>query len=87
VSKVKIEAFLSNSTCSSDVSLSKLLEEIEEEFGDKVEIVIWEGHNELFEEYNLTALPAVVVEELIKIIGFCPSKESLVSALQEVGVE
>jgi hypothetical protein len=84
---VKIEAFLSNSTCSSDVSLSKLLEEIEEEFGDKVEIVIWEGHNELFEEYNLTALPAVVVEELIKIIGFCPSKESLVSALQEVGVE
>jgi len=64
-----------------------LLEEIEEEFGDKVEIVIWEGHNELFEEYNLTALPAVVVEELIKIIGFCPSKESLVSALQEVGVE
>jgi len=87
VSKVKIEAFLSNSTCSSDVSLSKLLEEIEEEFGDKVEIVIWEGHNELFEEYNLTALPAVVVEEMVKITGFCPSKESLVSALQEVGVE
>jgi hypothetical protein len=84
---VKIEAFLSNSTCSSDVSLSKLLEEIEEEFGDKVEIVIWEGHNELFEEYNLTALPAVVVEEMVKITGFCPSKESLVSALQEVGVE
>lgn len=87
MSKVKIEAFLSNSTCSSDVSLSKLLEEIEEEFGDKVEIVIWEGHNELFEEYNLTALPAVVVEEMVKITGFCPSKESLVSALQEVGVE
>ena len=36
MNKVKIEAFLSIPTCSGGVSLSKLLKEIEEEFGDKV---------------------------------------------------
>lgn len=87
MSKVKIEAFVSIPTCSGGVTLSKLLREIEKEFGDKVEIVIYEGHNELFEEYNLTVAPAVVVGELIKIMGVCPSKETLVSALREAGLE
>ena len=87
MSKVKIEAFLSVPTCSGGISLSRLLKEIEREFGDKVEIVTYEGHNELFEEYGLTAAPAVVVGELVRIIGVCPSKESLVSALREAGLE
>ena len=87
MSKVKIEAFLSVPTCSGGVSLSRLLKEIEREFGDKVEIVIYEGQNELFEEYGLTSAPAVVVGELVRIMGVCPSKESLVSALREAGLE
>jgi len=87
VSRVKVEAFLSVPTCSGGVSLSKLLREIKQEFGDKVEIVTYEGHNELFEEYNLTTAPAVVVEELVKIMGVCPSKETLISALRDAGLE
>ena len=87
MSKVKIEAFLSVPTCSGGVSLSRLLKEIEREFGDKVEIVTYEGQNELFEEYGLTSAPAVVVGELVRIMGVCPSKESLVSALREAGLE
>jgi len=87
MSKVKIEAFLSIPTCSGGVSLSKLLKEIEEEFGDKVEVITYKGHNELFEKYNLTAAPAVVVGELVRIMGVCPSKESLISALREAGLE
>jgi predicted DsbA family dithiol-disulfide isomerase len=87
VSKVKIEVFLSTFNDSNDSSVSKLLEEINEEFGDKVEIATFEGRNELFKEYGLTATPAVVIEEMIKIMGFCPSKETLVSALRESGVE
>lgn len=87
MSKVKIEAFVSISTYSGGVTLSKLLKEIEGEFGDKVEIVVYKGRNELFEEYNLTAAPAVVVGEMIKIMGVCPSKETLVSALREAGLE
>ena len=87
MSKVKVEAFLSVPTCSGGVSLSRLLKEIEREFADRVEIVTYQGRNQLFEEYGLTAAPAVVVGELVRIMGFCPSKESLVSALREAGLE
>jgi len=87
MSKVKIEAFLSIPTCSGGVSLSKLLKEIEEEFGDKIEIVTYKGRNELYEKYNLTAAPAVVVGGLVRIMGICPSKETLISALREAGLE
>jgi hypothetical protein len=87
VSDVKIEAFLSTPAGPNDSALSELLTEIRREFGERVEIAIYQGHNELFEEYNLTATPAVVVGELVKIMGFCPSKETLVSALREAGLE
>ena len=87
MSKVKIEAFLSIPTCSGGVSLSKLLKEIEEEFGDKVEVITYKGRNGLFEKYNLTAAPAVVVGELVRIMGVCPSREYLISALKETGLE
>ena len=87
MSKVRVEAFVSQPACSGGVSLSRILKEIEEEFSDKVEIVTYEGHNELFEEYGLTSAPAVVVGELVRIMGVCPSKESLVSALREAGLE
>jgi len=87
MNKVKIEAFLSVPTCSGGVSLSKLLREIEEEFGDKVEVITYKGRNELFEKYNLTTAPAMVIGGLVRIMGVCPSKESLLSALREAGLE
>lgn len=87
MSKVKLEAFLSIPTCSGGVNLTRLLKEIEQEYGDKVEIFTHKGRNELFDKYGLTAGPAVVVGELVRIMGVCPSKESLVSALREAGLE
>jgi len=87
MSKVKIEAFLSVPACSAGVSLSKLLKEIEGEFGDKVEIIIYRGRRELYEKYNLMAAPAVVVGELVRIMGVCLSKETLIAALQEAGLD
>ena len=87
MSKIKVEVFLSIPTCSGGIALSKLLEEIESEFKDSVEINIHKGDNELFHEYGLTAAPAIVVEELVKIMGVCPSKETLISALREAGME
>ena len=87
MSKVKIEVFYSTSNDSNDISLSVLLKQIEEEFDDKLEILSYKGQNELFSEYCLTATPAVVIEEMIKIMGFCPSKETLVCALRESGLE
>ena len=87
MNKVKIEAFLSVPTCSGGVNLTKLLNEVKQELGDRVEIVTYKGRNELFEKYNLTTAPALVVGGLVRIMGLCPSKESLVSALKEAGLE
>ncbi|MDD5509780.1 MAG: thioredoxin family protein [Dehalococcoidales bacterium] len=87
MNKVKIEAFLSVPTCSGGVSLSKLLEEIKKEYGSRVDIVPHKGRNELFEKYNLTTAPALVIGGLVRIMGLCPSKESLISALKEAGLE
>ena len=83
MNKVKTEAFLSIPACSGGISLSKLLEEIESEFSDKVEITTYRGRHELFKEYHLTAAPAVVIGGLVRIMGLCPSKESLIASLRE----
>ena len=87
MSKLKIEAFFSTDNDLRDISMSRLLEEIKGEYGDRVEIMVYTGQNELFNEYSLTATPAVVIEEMIKIMGFCPSKETLIAALHEAGME
>ena len=87
MNKVKVEAFLSIPPCSGGVSLTRLLHEIESDYGDKVDITIYKGRNELYEKYNLSAAPAVIVGDLVRIMGLCPSKESLVSALKEAGME
>lgn len=85
--RIKIEAFLSTPPCSNSMSLNGLLKEIEEEFGERVEIIVYQENNKLFNQYHLTALPAVVIGEMIKIMGFCPSKESIISGLKELGME
>ncbi len=87
MSDVKIEAFFSDSNDSNDTCLRNLLHEIKQEYGDRIEIVTCQGQKELFDEYCLTANPALVIEEMIKIMGFCPSKETLISSLREAGLE
>ena len=84
---LKIEAFFSTPACPQSTAIIQLLNEIAEDYGQDVEIVTYEGPSEVFEKYHLTATPAVVVEGLIKMMGFCPSKESLVLALKEMGLE
>ena len=69
MNKVKIEAFLSVPTCSGGVNLTNLLNEIKKEYGNQVEIVTYKGRNELFEQYNLTTAPALVVGGLVRIIA------------------
>jgi|MudIll2142460700_1097286.scaffolds.fasta_scaffold27760_5 hypothetical protein len=86
MSKIKLEAFLSSTSGPNDDNLLNLLKEIEPGYKDQVEIIVYNDYNELFDEYNLCALPALVVGELIKFIGFCPDKESIVAAIQESGI-
>jgi hypothetical protein len=88
MSKVKIEAFVSVPPCSGGVAVKRLLQEIESEYGDRVEIVYHTGPGDPeWDEYAITNAPALVVGDLVKFVGLAPSVESLVGALREAGME
>ena len=86
MSKVRIETFLSKPPTPDGVHLSQMLENLQEKFGETLQITIFGKDDDLFKAYNLTSTPAVVVGETIKIMGFCPSEESIISALNDLGI-
>ena len=88
MSKVRIEAFVSVPPCSGGVAVKRLLKEIESEYGDQVEVVFHTGPGDPeWEQYAINNAPALVVGDLVKFVGLAPSKESLVGALREAGME
>ena len=88
MSEVRIEAFVSIPPCSGGVAVKRLLKEIEAEFGDQVEITFHTGPGDPeWEEYAINNAPALVIGDLVKFVGLAPSKESLVGALREAGLE
>jgi hypothetical protein len=88
MSKVRIEAFVSIPPCSGGVAVKRLLKEIEGEFGDQVEVVFHTGPGDPeWDEYAINNAPALVVGDLVKFVGLAPSKDSLVGALREAGME
>ena len=87
MSKILLEIFLPEQPAPAGNRLIQLLKEIEQEYRGKVEIKINTGHNAAYEEYNLSALPALFVGDFVRFIGVCPDKESLLTALRESGLE
>ena len=88
MSKVRIEAFVSIPPCSGGVAVKRTLKEIEAEFGEQVEIVFHTGPGDPeWEAHAINNAPALVVGDLVKFVGLAPSKESLVGALREAGME
>jgi hypothetical protein len=88
MSKVRVEAFVSIPPCSGGVAVKRLLEEIESEHGNQVEIVFHTGPGDAeWETYAINNAPALVVGDLVKFVGLAPSKDSLVGALREAGME
>jgi hypothetical protein len=88
MSKIRIEAFVSIPPCSGGVAVKRLLKDIEAEFGAQVDIVYHTGPGDpAWEAYAINNAPAMVIGDLVKIVGLAPSKESLVGALREAGLE
>jgi predicted DsbA family dithiol-disulfide isomerase len=83
---VKVEIFTSEPPCSGGRLLLKLIEKVKEEYKEKIEIEIYRGQNPKLNEYGINASPAVVIDKDIRIIGVCPSLETLKEALREAGV-
>ena len=88
MSKIRIEAFVSVPPCSGGVVVKRLLNEIEAAYGERVEIVYHTGPGDPeWETYAINNAPALVVGDLVKFVGLAPSKESLVNALREAGLD
>jgi hypothetical protein len=83
---IKIEVFTSEPPCSGGRLLLRLIDRIKEEYKDKIEVEIYKGVNQRLGEYQITTSPAVVIDKDIRIIGVCPSEETLKEALREAGV-
>lgn len=84
---VKLETFTAERPCAGCTHLLELADEIEKKYEGKVEVIRHIGSCEEFEKYELTIVPAVVLNEgKIKIMNVCPSLKTLETALKEMGV-
>jgi len=83
---IRIEVFTSKPPCSGGRLLLKLIEKIKKEYGDKIEMETYQGVCQKLEEYGIKSSPAIVIDKDIRIIGVCPSEETLKEALREAGI-
>jgi len=86
--KVKMEVFSGAPPCPGCLAILALAEEFARDYKDRLEVVklIGEEATAKFEEYKLGCVPAVVVNEKIRIEGICPSRTTLANALREGGL-
>ncbi len=84
--KMLVEVFASLPPCSGGRLVKKMMKKVEEKYGDRVEIKIYEGINDKVKEYGIETTPAIVIDEDIRIIGVAPSMETLEDALKEAGL-
>ena len=85
---VTMEVFSGDPPCPGCVAILKLADEFAAEYKGELEVTRYIGEQALakFEEYGLSCVPAVVVEEKIRIEGMCPSRATLATALREGGL-
>jgi predicted DsbA family dithiol-disulfide isomerase len=86
--KVKMEVFSGDPPCPGCVAILALADEYARKYKGKLEVVKLIGQEAMtkFEEYKLGCVPAVVVNEKIRIEGICPSRTTLDNALREGGL-
>jgi len=64
----------------------RLMDQIKKEYGDKIEVKVFKGITDEAKEYGLKVSPAIVIDKDVRIIGVCPSKQTLKNAIREAGV-
>jgi predicted DsbA family dithiol-disulfide isomerase len=83
-----MEVFSGDPPCPGCMAVLELADEFAAEYQGRVEVTKLTGEAALpkFEEYHLTCVPAVVINEKIKIEGICPSRTTVLNALREGGL-
>lgn len=86
--KVKMEVFSGDPPCPGCVAILALANEYAKKYKGKLEVIKLVGQEAMakFEEYKLGCVPAVVINEKIRIEGICPSRTTLDTALREGGL-
>ncbi len=86
--KVRMEVFSGDPPCPGCVAILALADEYAKKYKDRLDVVklVGEAAVAKFEEYKLGCVPAIVVNEKIRIEGICPSRTTLDSALREGGL-
>lgn len=88
MAKVKVEIFSGDPPCPGCETLLEISKWIEEEFKGKVEVFRYVGEEGVkkFEEYKLDMVPAIVINQKIRVVGMCPSRETVEAMLREAGI-
>ena len=86
---VIMEVFSGDPPCTACKDLLALADEYAAKYPGSLEVTKYIGQAAMarFNELGLGCTPAVVIDEMIRIEGVCPSKETLDAALQEAGIE
>jgi predicted DsbA family dithiol-disulfide isomerase len=85
---VKMEVFSGDPPCPGCLAILALADEFAEKHKGELEVIklIGEEATAKFEEYKLGCVPAIVINEKIRIEGICPSRATLANALREGGL-
>ena len=85
---VKMEVFSGDPPCPGCLAILALADEFTEKYKGKLEVIKLIGEEAVtkFEEYKLGCVPAIVINENIRIEGICPSRTTLDNALREGGL-
>ena len=85
---VRMEVFSGDPPCPGCLAILALADEFAEKHKGELEVIklIGEAAMAKFEEYKLGCVPAVVINEKIRIEGICPSRTTLANALREGGL-
>ena len=86
--KVRMEVFSGDPPCPGCIAILALADEYARKYKGKLEVIKLVGQEAMskFEEYKLGCVPAVVINEKIRIEGICPSRTTLENALREGGL-
>ena len=63
-----------------------MIEDAQKQYGDQMDVVYHQGRDARYEELRLSSAPAIIIGDLVRFIGLCPTKEGLIGALREAGL-
>ena len=85
---VRMEVFSGDPPCPGCLAILALADEFAEKHKGELEVTKLIGEEAMakFEEYKLGCVPAIVINQKIRIEGICPSRVTLANALREGGL-